>query len=236
LAANFAKNALVMIDALYSKRGLNIHSILVREGLSDAKLFGEYKVKALLMIAKGLAERGEYASAIDSLKQANEAIASYVGEEGSESGSSSRSHLLLQQKQVKRLHATCVQGKKALKAKERQRAQAMFASPSKDTEKDKRKDANPIVTPSPEAASKELETDEELEEISEQGSETTSRRSVSFADDTKPGSREFLVEQDKDDDEEEETPWYKEHKEALVLSAVAGLTALSVVLLRSHRK
>jgi tetratricopeptide (TPR) repeat protein len=220
LAIQYAQNALVLINALYENRGLKIHSILRREGLSDAKLFGEYKVKALLMIAKGLAERGEYASAMDSLKQAKDTITVYTKEE--EEDSSSRSQLLSQQKQVQRLYASCVQGKKALKVKEKQRAQAMFASPTKDTEKDKHKDANPVVTPSPEATSKEDETDEELEEISEPGSEI------------KPRSEEFLVEQDGEN--EEETPWYEEHKEALVLSAVAGLAVLSVVLLRSHRK
>jgi hypothetical protein len=42
---------------------------------------------------------------------------------------------------------------------------------------------------------------------------------------------------EKDDDvKEEEVPWYAEHKETLVLSAVAGLAALSLVLLRSRHK
>jgi tetratricopeptide (TPR) repeat protein len=247
LAIHFSKNALVLIDALYEKRGMKIHSILVKEGLSDAKLFGEYKVKSLLMIAKGLVmeQQGEYADAMDVLKQANEAIAIYAANEEEEDSDSNSTLLLLsQQKQVKRLYATCIQRKKALKRKEKQRAQAMFASPLKETtpckEKDKQENTNPIVTPSPQPTSQATETDEEeLEEISEQDSETSpaSKRSVSFADNTKPGSREFLVEQDDDDDnDDDEMPWYEGHKEALVLSAVAGLAALSVVLLRSHRK
>jgi tetratricopeptide (TPR) repeat protein len=242
LAVNFAKNALVLIDALYEKRGMKVHSILVRDGTSDEKMFGEYRVKALLMIARGLSERGECDSAIVSLKQAKDAIAMYYNAD-SDSDSSGRSHLFSQQKQVKRLHATCVERKKALKQKEKQRAQAMFAtSPSsKNTpvkkENDKPDNANPIVTPSPKPTNTAIETDEELEELASETSSPTTKRSVSFADDTKPGSREFLEEQDHDDDDvEEETPWFGEHKEALVLSAIAGLAALSVVLLRSHRK
>merc|ERR1712194_93214 len=39
-ASRFAKNALILVDALYGKRGKKIHTILNKEGTIDAKLFG----------------------------------------------------------------------------------------------------------------------------------------------------------------------------------------------------
>jgi hypothetical protein len=139
-----------------------------------------------------------------------------------------------------------VQQKKAIKQKEKQRAQAMFASPLKEEDKEspvasKQASTNrsPITSLSPEPTTP-IETaldisngdlEQELEDVSDKT--IPYKKSVSFADGTKQGSREMLSEEDAD---EEEIPWYVEHKEALVLSAVAGLAALSVVLLRSRRK
>jgi chemotaxis protein histidine kinase CheA len=227
---------------LYEKRGLKIHSILLKEGLTDAKLFGEFKCKSLLLLAKGLAERGEYVSAIDTLKQALDVITKYTAD-----SSDSKANLHSQQKEVKRLYASCVQRKKALKEKEKQRAQAMFAaSPSKESKespvapKQASTNRTSIVSPSPEPREPTETTaldmsKDDLEQESEDVSDNAIpfKKRVSFANDTKQGSREMLLEEV---DDEEEMPWYEEHKEALVMSAVAGLAALSVLLLRSLRK
>eukprot|EP00978_Attheya_sp_CCMP212_P049470 scaffold669091_cov59-Attheya_sp.AAC.1 len=42
-ATRFARNALVLLDALYGKRGKKIHTLLVEEGMGDEKLFGEWR-------------------------------------------------------------------------------------------------------------------------------------------------------------------------------------------------
>lgn len=240
MAIHYARSALVLIDALYEKRGLKIHSILLKDGLTDAKLFGEFKCKSLLLLAKGLAERGDYASAIDSLKQANDVITKYTAD-----SSDSKAPLHSQQKEVKRLYTTCVQQKKALKQKEKQRAQAMFASPLKEDKessvasKQASTNRSPIMSLSPEpttpiATALDISNDELEQELEDVSDKTIPyKKSVSFADGTKQGFREMLSEEDAD---EEEIPWYVEHKEALVLSTVAGLAALSVVLLRSRHK
>ena len=55
------------------------------------------------------------------------------------------------------------------------------------------------------------------------------KRSVSFSDDTKPG-KDCVPQEDED-----ELPWYDEHKEALILSGIVGLAALATVLLRGRK-
>ena len=58
-AHRYAQNALVLLDALYSKRGMKIHAILTKHtpGLCDVKLFGEWRVKSYMIIARALGKR-----------------------------------------------------------------------------------------------------------------------------------------------------------------------------------
>ena len=203
---------------------------------SDAKLFGEFKCKSLMLLAKGLMERGDYVSAMDSLKQALDVITKYTAD-----SSDSKAPLQSQQKEVKRLYATCLQRKKALKQKEKQCAQAMFASPSKEYKESPAAseqvstNRSPTMTPEPTTPTETTALDDDLNLELEDVSDKTIpyKKSVSFADGTKQGLPEI---QSEEDDDEEQVPWYSEHKEALVLSAIAGLAALSLVLLRSRRK
>ena len=52
-AFKFAKNALILLSALFEKRGAKIHTILNKDnGLCDAKLFGEWRVKSRLIMAR----------------------------------------------------------------------------------------------------------------------------------------------------------------------------------------
>lgn len=107
---------------------------------------------------------------------------------------------------------------------------------------DKKAPCLPIMTISPEPTTLTETTldmgnadlEQDLDDVSDKA--IPFKMSVLVANDTKQGSREMLPEKDDDHMKEEEVPWYAEHKETLVLSAVAGLAALSLVLLRSRHK
>ena len=161
-AAKFAQNALILLDALIDKKGLFIHSILVSDvkdggcGLCDAKLFGEWRVKSYILIARSLAEKKDYTGAIEILRRARNIIVEYsvVGGGGNDGGieptdegdiagstgsaiavgsadrtKASVAHLRVQDKELRRLITSYLDRKKAEKKKEKQRAQAMFGSP-----------------------------------------------------------------------------------------------------------
>jgi hypothetical protein len=52
-AFKFAKNALILLNALYDKRGAKIHGILNKDnGHCDAKMFGEWRVKSHIILAR----------------------------------------------------------------------------------------------------------------------------------------------------------------------------------------
>lgn len=52
-AFQFAKNSLVLLNAMFSKRGAKIHTILARDnGHCDARIFGEWRVKSRLIMAR----------------------------------------------------------------------------------------------------------------------------------------------------------------------------------------
>lgn len=163
-AVQFAKNASLLIDALEEKKGLKIHSILLQDGLSDIKLFGEWRVKSCLLIARAWYEKGELESALDVLKTAHDVIAKYTTLDGTDVQNPERSNdpqrevsvkqLLANDREVKKLHATCKEKRKEILRKEKMRAKAMFASPT--TESDTKteshttaEDENPAVSNTP---------------------------------------------------------------------------------------
>jgi hypothetical protein len=173
-AAKFAQNALILLDALIDKKGLNIHTILTSDekdggcGLCDAKLFGEWRVKSYIMIARSLAEKKDYSGAIEILRRARNIIVEYsaVVDGGENKGSieppsdvatcipdtdaatkASIARLRVQDKELRRLMTSCMEHKKAEKKKEKQRAQAMFGSPS-STGEEKKENTTPPNSPS----------------------------------------------------------------------------------------
>ena len=135
-AARFAQNALVLLDALYGKRGLKIHTILIadeRRGgndLCDAKLFGEWRVKSYLVVAKAQAQKKEYTEANEILRRARSIILEYTADANNEEVDSitkaSITNLLSQDKAIRRFIANFAGQKKAEKEKQKKRAQAMF--------------------------------------------------------------------------------------------------------------
>lgn len=128
-ANRFAKNALVLLDALYGKRGLKIHMILGRDnGHCDAKLFGEWRVKSHLIKARSMVESNQHDEALQELKAAKDIYTSYTtGEELEKTPSDSLTRLASQQRELLKLKEVCIKKRKAILKKERARARAMFS-------------------------------------------------------------------------------------------------------------
>lgn len=131
-ATRFAKNALVLLEALFNKRGMKIHGIMIKNDLCDTKVFGEWRVKSYLVIAKCFMERKEFSDAISTLKTTKNIISMYsTGEEAkkAENDTSIQTSLMrlkFQEKERKKILARCIEQKKVLLKKEKARAQAMF--------------------------------------------------------------------------------------------------------------
>lgn len=129
-ASKFAKNALIMLDALFRKKGMKIHTILNNEGIIDAKLFGEWRVKSYLVVARACMEQGEVEDAIAILKKAKGLGMPYIDEFSSSSSDrkeekTSLRALTLQMKEIKRLITEYSEKRKAAKMIEKKKAKVM---------------------------------------------------------------------------------------------------------------
>lgn len=154
-ASKHAQQALGLLDALEKKKGLKIHGELLSQGHSDIRLFGEWKVKSLLIIARSLAENDEIEAAMDTAKTARDIITSFTaanafklnvenGQVPMDTTIATNQHtstysyqqsvkqLQNNDKELLKLFLRCKERRKAQLKKERLRAQAMFATPSTD--------------------------------------------------------------------------------------------------------
>ena len=198
-ARKFAKNALILIDALYEKREKSkILELLYREGMEENKIFGVWKVKSLVLIARGLAESYESEDAISTLKKALGIVTTYKRE-----GESTYQQFVSQEKQIRRLHKTCKQRIIAERKKEKQRAQAFFRSPgSKKPSKQENTSANTTQMLAETVQRKQVEETKEVpsslskaRESSDRNSaedlsvsQDSSKKRVTCEDRSKPGS------------------------------------------------
>jgi tetratricopeptide (TPR) repeat protein len=231
-AIRFAKNALVLIDALYPKRGSRIHTVLNRDGHPDSQIFGEWRVKSYLIMARAHFERKDYDTALETLKGANAILNEYEVKTPT---------LLSQEKEAIKLKAHCDREEKIVKRMEKKRAKAMFGggtsmSKSQRTEQAKNGEGNsqseldptPATPTSPSPLkptikpSKPIRSQNEYSEPEMKTPQNLSKK-VSFS---VPEAKEF---------EEDEAPWYEEHMEAMILTAVVGLIAVGVSVLIGAR-
>lgn len=218
-AFKFAKNANILLNALYDKRGMKIHTILNRDGgHCDTQLFGEWRVKSHFVMAKSLFEKGEYEAALEEIKEARKHISYYVAGDGCEDSPSAKEsvkRLRGIEKQIASLRSNVVTQRKDILQKEKARARAMFS------------DEGPKVTEAssdPQPSSGHVSKQNMEDEVMGNGSETkkdTFKKKVSFATALEE-TREIPKEE-----EEEEHPWYQEHKEAIILLAIGGIVSMS---------
>ena len=277
-ASKFAKNALILLDALYGKRGKKIHTILKSEGSIDAKLFGEWRIKSYLIVARSCIETNEIVDAMAVLKKARGVATSYIDElnasiqqhqsRQSKEEKASFKSLTIQMKEIRRLLVECSDKKKAAKKTEKRRAKAMFGgggSSSKEEDGDK-ENASPAET---NANNKDLEQqqsdkkessattknantantpDTVEDEVRHTKSETKQpppfkrKSSLNGNKDGRPGPRKSVSFSNRppqikeiesaNSEDGEDAPWYSEHQEALIMLAVAGLSAVALMALR----
>jgi len=252
-ASRFAMNALILMDALYSKRGLKIHTILCSDKLSDSKIFGEWRAKSRLIIAKGLAVKEEHGKAIEEFKKARECISEYLtsngGDNGAEITHSNTARLKVQEKEILKLMAKSVEKRKNALKKEKARAMAMFggsksngSTNGNDVDR-KRNGIASTDTKEPVAMNgtnghthKETKTTKDnkipTNVADTKSSPTSEKKRVSFS----PKLEERRIIQNVDDgDDDEEEPWYEEHKEALMVLAIGGLATMTSMLLMRRK-
>lgn len=212
---SYAKNGLVLLDALDEKRGRRIHTILNKDGYSDQKVFGEWKVKSHLLMARGYFEKQDYAEAIKSLETAAMTL----------DGQANKSPTLLsQEKELRKLKAHCAHEQKAVARMEKKRAQAMFGGapttkkPRNGTNGTHQTAAAEASPGTPKSIIKPVEADIDSPKII--------KKSVSFSN---------PLDNSDGDDDDDEAPWYEEHMEALILTA--GFVAIgAAVLLRGGKR
>mmetsp|Transcript_13760 Transcript_13760/g.20888 ORF Transcript_13760/g.20888 Transcript_13760/m.20888 type:complete len:480 (-) Transcript_13760:141-1580(-) len=237
-ASRYAKDALLLLNALYGKRGMKIHGILLKDNkLSDPKLFGEWRGKSCLIMARSEAQKQLYEEALSNLRAAKDFITVYINNEKSPEQRRLREIL----KEISKIRNNIVEKKKAILEKEKKRAKAMFTNNVRKTPESnatstvlKNSDAvemEKVTTSAREPASHASTTSSAASTVQKSSSESspTSKnkkgaKKVSFADKLE---ERHIVEIHK---ESEEEPWYEEHKEALLLIAIGGLAFATTIL------
>lgn len=160
------------------------------------------------MIGKCQMERHEPVPAVQSLKVALDAILFYKKE-----GDEMYKRLLVQEKEMRRLYAECMQKIKADKEKEKQRARAMFGGPEekKDAEKRIPQQNQRSASSSGTSSENSAESISPRSVVADPVAEHPKKR-VSFADGSSPG------------EEDDSGPsFFEEHMEAIILVAGIGL-------------
>ena len=237
-AFKFAKNSLILLSALFEKRGAKIHTILNKDnGICDAKLFGEWRVKSRLIMASALFEKEGYDLALEELRLAREHIAYYVAGEGASKDdavdyAAAKASILKmknQEREIIKLKAKINEKKKEVLQLEKGRAQAMFRdmNPTKDEHAKEEKKADALECPVLEDDAKI--SDAQIDSKKKVDVSKTLKKRVSFAERLEE-TREIVEE------EEEEETWYDEHREALILLGLGAITAGSFIFARKSMR
>lgn len=216
-AYKHAQQALSLLDALESKKGLKIHQELQREGHHDVRVFGEWKVKSLLIIARVLAERDETEAAMNMAKKARDIVVTYTTSAIYTENAGyqlSVKQLLSNDKELLKLYARCKERRKAQLKKEKLRAQAMFAAPSKD----KKRSASPEEKKSESIATEDAVTPASVSALKTSWNETPN------------GTQRNLLKGATVEEEEEEVAWHQDPAFLGGLGAVIGVVGTLLLL------
>jgi hypothetical protein len=123
-AAIHARDASLLLDALEPKRGQKIYQELLSAGYSDEKVFGEWKVKSLLILAKTEMAQIELDACLASIQRARDTVCQY----SNNNNNSTNKILQGSDRELVKLLKSCKEHRKVQRQKEKQRAQAMFAA------------------------------------------------------------------------------------------------------------
>ena len=234
-ASRFSRNALILLNALHGKQGMKIHGILMKDHqLTDAKLFGEWRGKSSLIIARCEMHKNFFDRALEHLREAKDFISVYIKDETSSQNKRLKEIL----KDVLKLKSSTIVKKKAMLEEEKAKAKKMFSGNvrKEQTKAKKAVSGNQIEkSPSQTLLSKsempmnksQLSSNSKYQEESIIN-EKNSLKKVSFAE--KLEERHVLEHEDED-----EEPWYEEHKEALLLLTLGSL-ALFTTMFATRKK
>jgi len=214
-----ARNALLIIDALENKRGLKVHKTLRQGGLSDLKIFGEWRIKSLLIIARAEGEQQEYSMAIVRLKKALS-----ITRAGSHAGAKVLPQLAKQDLEIRRLIQSYGERQKLIFTKEKARAKAMFGNASTST----KKDDNTLKTDQSHNEKKHsLEKSPTQTEGGGFNNDAPVQKSHDKIEDIKEckdvDTDTSYNESEEEDFEATSLSWHEEHREALILSGIGAL-------------
>jgi len=254
-----AQHATALIEALErkTKEGVSkIHQELLTAGHSDIKLFGEWKVKSLLLTARALIEKGDIGEAIDAIKSARETVETYTSTSLSalstqkQHHAQSVKHLQSNDKELLKLLSVCKERRKAQLKKEKQRAKAMFgsaaatlspASPSKErasSPSSEEKKTDPPPTPS-EAKSETMPKRPSLKRYSDGTGENSPRTVITPSGSDDGATRSPIkkkvsfaddIKKDEDDDADREFVWHQDPAFLGGLGVVIGVLGTMLVL------
>jgi tetratricopeptide (TPR) repeat protein len=234
-AIRFAKNALILLNALYGKRGMKIHNILLTDhNLSDSKIFGEWRAKSCLIIARAETSKKTFDAA--KLREAKIYISEYMNKELN----TDQKRLKDIMKEVAKIKNSIITEKQKYFEEEKAKAKKMFCTnSSRKTEQLQSIQSNkqcPTTYDNQNSSihrnKKELKKSYNASTITKKDKSPAQARKkaikrVSFAE--KLEECHVLKSEVDIVDEEEEEPWYEEHKEALVLLTIGGLAFMTTI-------
>jgi len=282
-AKKHAQNALILCDALYTKRNKKVHTVLRNDGLSDAKIFGEWRIKSYIIIShcalvenKGGGEEYDVIGGI--LKKAHGVAIEYINELNAataavaalmmnstieinkktkllvEGHASSLKSLTTQTKEIRRLLVECNSKKKTMKDVEKRRAKAMFANRSSVSERNTNNDSTTTTTTTEDEKKEETKIWHPLmEDVTQRNHKSVVKKEVDVGiNNTKSvtfsvrppqvkvitpqsSSTDYGGDDDNDVDDDDTSPWFVEHREALLVLAITGFTAITVLAFRIRR-
>ncbi len=209
-----ARNSIMLIDAMETKKGGKVNKAFNTMGIDDDKLFVDWRVKSLYYQAQALSRLGEYSDAKQLLSRA----IAYAKDGGME-GMRGKMEQLFENCKLREAHrrkkekeAARKMFKGAKKAKSPTRANGATASASKGaTAPGSVSASSPVPSTVPRVPTSAPEPTPEPTE----------------SDTTRPTEAE--------DDDEEEQPFFEQHKEALILTGMLGLLTGAALLLNRRR-
>mmetsp|Transcript_24503 Transcript_24503/g.57919 ORF Transcript_24503/g.57919 Transcript_24503/m.57919 type:complete len:480 (+) Transcript_24503:180-1619(+) len=246
-AARFGTNALVLIEALEEKgEGSKIKKVLNDDGIRDSQLFGTWKVKSLLLIAKSQMEQHNASKMSDALKKALKAISRYKKE-----GDLMYKQLATQEKDIRRLRLEFSKKNKATRVKEKERAKAMFCNDKEVGKNSKKKDpaiqstisiheSDPSSSSSysvqsiPQYSPKETEKPSGMVVTKQDENYSTKSETQEIQTPPKNSSATFGGDEDEDDDDSP-ISFVEEHIEALLIVGGIAIGWLAVKMLTKRR-
>merc|ERR1712238_484853 len=207
----FAANALVLIEAIGDKKETSkIRKILNNDGIRDSQLFGTWKVKSLILVAKAQMERHNSSQSIKTLKKALETISLYKREVDN-----MYKQLSGQEKDIRRIRSECSQKMKSARKKEKEDSEEEETI-EKQTSGSSR--PFPIHPPSPDTTIARNPTSD-VPPADRDGSielkvenRQSLKKKVTFVDGTVPGG---VIDDDDGDNDHSQSSFFDEHFEAL---------------------